>query len=444
MALDCYLGTDLDSDRVYVVEQLVNGEFDEEKMMLGFPTLDDARAAYLAAMPPEFLGGIREISIYDLEDYRVSEETKADSLHSDSFSQGYLDALRLDAPKSQRPGKNCKIGFPCGDSCISKAKSCRKVLPGQFATAAEWVRSQRPKPTPPAPTQPAPPPPAETPTAQTPTRLPENHVVSSDARITRESLDAALDQLGQASEGGAERVAMFRQFIAQQGIQSAWNDKSSKTKNRLEAMMSGLEDSPRIMSTVERAKQLLEKVRTEAPQHVKYYEKEVATLKQRILRRRLSSKRAVGFTFEDSRYVVTMTDSKVSPKTFSTPAADIKAFSRSFFNFAEEGPQLFSASTTARYSESPDRMNMKVLTTYLHEMGHQIHYVAGMPSRPQSVRQNGKTLTEYSRTNEKEFFAEHFAAWMLDANRYKQIDPMGARYIEESVALALSKPRRIP
>lgn len=37
---------------------------------------------------------------------------------------------------------NCKTGFPCGYSCISKTKNCRSVLDGQAKTFADWLGSQ--------------------------------------------------------------------------------------------------------------------------------------------------------------------------------------------------------------------------------------------------------------------------------------------------------------
>lgn len=36
-------------------------------------------------------------------------------------------------------GKTCKNSIPCGDSCISKGKKCKQGLPGQAATAAQWL-----------------------------------------------------------------------------------------------------------------------------------------------------------------------------------------------------------------------------------------------------------------------------------------------------------------
>jgi phage-related protein (TIGR01555 family) len=80
MAVDCYVGPNLDSSKVFEVTQLIDGQFDELKMVIGVDRMEDAIAIYLAAMPRERLGGIREITLDDLAQYRVNEETKADAL----------------------------------------------------------------------------------------------------------------------------------------------------------------------------------------------------------------------------------------------------------------------------------------------------------------------------------------------------------------------------
>ena len=50
--LDVYIGSDPDSDKVFVVEQLKeDGSFDEYKCLLGFPDIDSAYNTYLEHYP---------------------------------------------------------------------------------------------------------------------------------------------------------------------------------------------------------------------------------------------------------------------------------------------------------------------------------------------------------------------------------------------------------
>jgi hypothetical protein len=74
MALDCYVGSNLDSDRVFVIDQLnaQTGEFDEHKLFIGFD--DDAatiKNLFVSLMGQERFGGIRETvpaKVWDLHE----------------------------------------------------------------------------------------------------------------------------------------------------------------------------------------------------------------------------------------------------------------------------------------------------------------------------------------------------------------------------------------
>ena len=79
MAVDVYVATQLNSPKVFVVDQLIDGEFDEEKMIIGVDRIEDAISIYTSAMPREMLGSIREISLQELAEYRTNIETKADA-----------------------------------------------------------------------------------------------------------------------------------------------------------------------------------------------------------------------------------------------------------------------------------------------------------------------------------------------------------------------------
>ena len=71
-------------------------------------------------------------------------------------------------------------------------------------------------------------------------------------------------------------------------------------------------------------------------------------------------------------------------------------------------------------------------------MGHQVQWAADLKRRPRDA----KSLTKYGTTNDKEYFAEHFVAWVIDADSYRAFDPIGADYIEAEVNLASKAGRR--
>lgn len=59
--VDCYIGDNIDAKNVYIIHQKIPGtdKYDEDKCMLGFDTLADAKAAYLKQYDkPGFFGGV--------------------------------------------------------------------------------------------------------------------------------------------------------------------------------------------------------------------------------------------------------------------------------------------------------------------------------------------------------------------------------------------------
>lgn len=83
--VDCYLGPDEDAPRVYVVHQRKKkadgtfGGYDEDKVMLGFASVREARRAYLAHYDdPGFLGSITTLTLEEFK--RKLEERKGGKL----------------------------------------------------------------------------------------------------------------------------------------------------------------------------------------------------------------------------------------------------------------------------------------------------------------------------------------------------------------------------
>ena len=63
--VDCYIGDNIDAKNVYIIHQKIPGtdKYDEDKCMLGFDTLADAKAAYLKQYDkPGFFGGVDTVS----------------------------------------------------------------------------------------------------------------------------------------------------------------------------------------------------------------------------------------------------------------------------------------------------------------------------------------------------------------------------------------------
>lgn len=85
----------------------------------------------------------------------------------------------------------------------------------------------------------------------------------------------------------------------------------------------------------------------------------------------------------------------------------------------------FSLSTVVRSMHGD---SARVLNTWAHEMGHQVHFKAGSPMPPVSYG-----ITQYSQRNEYEWFAEHFTAWLLAPDALHEQYPDIFNFITDTI-----------
>lgn len=67
--VDVFIGTKLKSDKIFVVDQFVNGKFDEHKVMMCFNSITDARDAYKANYTSGW-DGLKYINEVDCETFK--------------------------------------------------------------------------------------------------------------------------------------------------------------------------------------------------------------------------------------------------------------------------------------------------------------------------------------------------------------------------------------
>ncbi len=77
--------------------------------------------------------------------------------------------------------------------------------------------------------------------------------------------------------------------------------------------------------------------------------------------------------------------------------------------------------------------NDGLVTTWLHEVAHQIHYYSGDVEAPKGA----KYLTYYSQYSHREYHAEHFVAWLLDRDALYAFDPITAKHMDTVVNKAI-------
>lgn len=74
----------------------------------------------------------------------------------------------------------------------------------------------------------------------------------------------------------------------------------------------------------------------------------------------------------------------------------------------------------------------ELVATWVHELGHQVHYWAGAPSAPVGA----KYLTRYSQTNKYEYHAEHFSAWLFNRDALAKFNPVAAKHFDDLIEKA--------
>lgn len=297
--------------------------------------------------------------------------------------------------KGKRKGRTekpkCTKGRVCGMTCIRRYKAngeptgCRFDPPPVVAEALNQAAAA-----------------GQGGGGAVPTSLPQDHVVTTSKRITSASIDNSLNAIN--TPGAADRIGMFRAFVEKTGVQSIWADVSASSNDIVNVARQSLNDQS--FGLIVR------------------FEDWTTPLNG-----------AVGYTGRLVNHVVIGTNSIARNGEFKAASAQLNEAVDRVLRGSDDDyildPMLHSVNSRMLHNDSRE------FTTYLHEMGHQVHFKAGSPNPPADI---AGSVTDYGATNEDEWFAEHFTMWMLDANKYANADPVGAQFIEESLRRAIESP----
>lgn len=119
--IDVFLGPDMNSDMVYVVDQVnTDGSFDEHKVMMGFPSLEDARSAYFSNYEDGWqgLGNITGVALDEFKKW-IDSSTRKTKPFSEYRSVDFIEEER---PDSGIRFRETRI-IPEEENIIKKAKS---------------------------------------------------------------------------------------------------------------------------------------------------------------------------------------------------------------------------------------------------------------------------------------------------------------------------------
>ncbi|MDO6497337.1 phage minor head protein [Photobacterium sanguinicancri] len=134
--------------------------------------------------------------------------------------------------------------------------------------------------------------------------------------------------------------------------------------------------------------------------------------------------RTNGFTSRRWQHVVVKAKSTDSLKAVSAPqlteaVEKVLAMASKPWSISEVTRQLHGSSAG-------------VVATWAHEVGHQVYFRAGRPSISHQV-----WLTRYSQHSDDEWFAEHFAAWLIAPVQLKQQYPQIFEFITNIISKTL-------
>ena len=189
-------------------------------------------------------------------------------------------------------------------------------------------------------------------------------------------------------------------FMNKNQVQATWFDKAKNMTEQTKSIAPGIKDRTSTFSS----------------------EEGMANVADRL------NGKAKGFTSEKMNHTVVYYDSRKSKsKNLKIDHKRIRQSAKDLLNGKKD---TFSTSSAEKYDN-----DTQTFVTFIHEMGHQVHFKAGTPSPPTNT-----AYTKYGQTNEKEWFAEHFALWMMNPKAYKNKEPETAKFFVDSLKKAIKNP----
>lgn len=140
--IDVFLGPDMNSDMVYVVDQVnTDGSFDEHKVMIGFSSLEDARSAYLSNYEDGWqgLGNITGVALDEFKKW-IDSSTRKTKPFSEYRSVDFIEEERPDSgirfrEVKDKNGEKSLVGL----HNISEEKLRKALRQGGFANPSAAV-----------------------------------------------------------------------------------------------------------------------------------------------------------------------------------------------------------------------------------------------------------------------------------------------------------------
>ena len=255
--------------------------------------------------------------------------------------------------------------------------------------------------------------------SKTKIELPEKHVITGNQRYNNDSINQALNAIG-----NKEQVKAFTDVLLKQDIQAIFNDGSTNDSKLFHSLKTATHAKVNLARAINNNKikynNLIKEGRsTEAAE----LRKAISSAEQSLTNDYISVRKgAGGYTSRGFNHITLNTQKTDKPNV-------------------EGNKHSFTVSAAARANKDLDTSDF---TDYLHELGHQMDYLAchALGTDALKIPKDVKSATKYSAKTQGEWFAEHFVLWMSDKKRYEKFDPIGAKFIESTFNLAKSASRR--
>lgn len=155
--VDVYLGPDPESERVFLVDQIdpMTSRFDEHKAMLGFPSREEAEAAYDRAFSdgrgPERRGAVTEMDVGEFRDWLRDGDTKKPLAWAAPATTDATEGAAEPETVGAEPGvvaedaapEPAPAGGPVSLNEVTEQAEAVEVVPEQPETAAPSTDGQR-------------------------------------------------------------------------------------------------------------------------------------------------------------------------------------------------------------------------------------------------------------------------------------------------------------
>jgi len=264
-------------------------------------------------------------------------------------------------------------------------------------------------------------------------------VIASAAKIKPQDVQQTFDLMDKMEGVAGENARKLRQFTEKKGVAAIWSTgrEAAVSGVKSEKGMAFILDNPTLKEATKKADKTVfgreykeiyaDRLRTGLPN---YKAKSYFTMYKQ-------SKGVKGFTFrEGANHIVIRRDSKTIGVTKTNQLEKIRKSVKGVINNRGGYFELDRSSGGILRHTEPE---ITWLTTYIHEMGHQVHFVAKELSYEKFFEGAERVWkpSVYGGSDNIERFAETFVQYVLAPDSLKKASPEAYKWVDTAMAQAL-------